>query len=342
MKFIFFANNPDISFGKQAEILINELRKMGHSVIFIEHNSLPKLKQRAIELQKPDVVVVWTYFHDTGHQTMSINELPTKRDFYLVGFEVSDTTKLSEKAIEVTKGLNPDVLITPSKWSSKGFGELDIPIAILPHALDYEIYRQINSKPKIVFPSLEDDLKKVYVFASHSPDRKGVDIVKEVLPDICTKYPIQVIWKTWGVVDKSVISMPCRVFKAIGHTSKLNHYTLMKSSTHFFYPVRGGSFEIPVLEMLALGKTVVVPEQGAWTEIFLDKNDGYFISVKGFKRYWTDNPYHVGEFVEPDVHDAKQKLGLSLQNPLNIDTKKYLEYYSPQNVTSMFLDLIRK
>ena len=334
MKFLFFANNPDVSFGKQVVLLENQLIKLGHRVIHIDHNTIPELKKIVIQNYQPDVVVVWTFFHDIGHPTMSIKELPEKRDFFLIGFEVSDTTRLSQKAIDMVNELNPDILLTPSKWSKEGFKGVKVPVEVLPHAIDPLIKTKTNSK----IYDLENNRKKVYVFASHSPVRKGLDIVLKVIPEICEKYEITVIYKTWNVPER----LNCKTYYSIGHVPAHIHYSIMNYSTHFFYPVRGGAFEIPVLEMLALGKTVIIPEKGAWTDIPLDRNDVYWIKVKGLKRYWWDNPYHVGEFVEPDTEDAKEKLEEALKNPLTVDGEKYFKHYSPENITKMFLSFIRK
>ena len=176
MRFVFIANNPDISFGKQAEILENELRNKGHVVVHIDHMTSPVVKKNIINNVKPEVVVVWTFFHDIGHPTMSVNELQKTRDFMVIGFEVSDTTRLSDKAIELVKGLNPDILLTPSRWSAMGFHDIDIPVAVLPHALDNEVYNILRKGKYIVIPSLENVMNKVYIYASHSKDRKGTDI----------------------------------------------------------------------------------------------------------------------------------------------------------------------
>lgn len=342
MKFIFFANNPDISFGKQAEILINELRKMGHQVVHIDHNSMPQVKQRAIETIKPDIVVIWTFFHDIGHPTMSIKELPSQRNFFLVGFEVADSTKLSEKAINMVNELNPDIMLTPSKWSAMAFSGVNVPIAVLPHAIDPYIYYILNLKNTIVIPQLENPNYKVYIYSAHSPERKGLDIVIDTLPEICMKYNINVMYKTWQLKNNQLSNTPCKIYYLVSHTGKYMHYGTMVKATHFYYPVRGGAFEIPILEFLAMGKTVIIPDNGAWVDIPLSKEDVYWIKTNGYKRYWFDNPYHVGEFVEPDKNDAKQKLDIALQYPLKIDNKKYLDYYSPTNITNMFLEIIKK
>jgi len=126
-----------------------------------------------------------------------------------------------------------------------------------------------------------------------------------------------------------------------GFVSRFMHYAVMKKGTHFFYPVRGGAFEIPVLEALALGLTVIIPDKGAWVDIPLNKDDVYWIKVDGLKRYWFDNPYHVGNFVEPDVDDAYDKLNEALDNRKNVNSDEYLKEYSPENIAKQFMDIIK-
>jgi glycosyltransferase involved in cell wall biosynthesis len=342
MRFLFFANRPDISFGKQAQILINALRNMGHEVLDVDHGVHPKVKLKAYESFQPDVIVVWTFFHDIGHPTMAISEMPKPRKYFLIGFEVSDTTRLSDKAISMVNELAPDVLVTPSTWSARGFHDTSVPIVVIPHAIDPQLFEAVKNYSKLYYPSLDYSLPRVFVYANHSFSRKGWDIALSVLQEVCgSRANFNVMLKTWQYFDRSVYDIACRKLLLSGHVSSALHYASMNQATHFFYPVRGGAFEIPVLEMLALGKTVIIPEQGAWTDIPLSRDDVYWIKVSSFKRYWFDNPYHVGDFVEPDRDDAERKLLSALEGPLSIDVKKYHEAYSPQAIAEKFVELIK-
>jgi glycosyltransferase involved in cell wall biosynthesis len=342
MRFVFFANKPDISFGKQAEILINALRNLGHDVLYVDHAILPEVKVKAIETYQPDVVVVWTFFHDIGHPAMSVHELPKSRRYFLIGFEVSDTTRLSDKAMAMVNDLNPDVLVTPSKWSAQGFHDTSVPIVVIPHAIDPQLVTAIGHFSKLSYPVLDYSLPRVFVYANHSFSRKGWDVALSVLQEMCSsRGNFNVMLKSWQTFGQDVRNLECRKLLLSGHTSPILHYSTMNQSTHFFYPARGGAFEISVLEMLALGKTVIIPEQGAWSEIPLSRGDVYWIKVSGLKRYWFDNPYHIGEFVEPDRDDAFRQLNTSLESPIHLNFKQYQDVYSPQAIAQRFVELVR-
>jgi len=345
MKIMFISNRPDISFGLQSKILEDELRNMGHDVLDIDHTSSTKIKIDKFSTFKPDVLVIWTFFHDVGHPTITVDEfrqmVGTNRDFFLIGFEVSDTDRLSDKAISMVNELNPDVLVTPSRWSANGFHDVNIPIVILPHALDPYILEK-KDKYRLSFPLLEGKDKHVYIYAQHSLDRKGTDISLNVVNKLYEKrQDFNLIIKSLSMTYKGITEFKPDKYILRGFVSRFMHYAVMKKGTHFFYPVRGGAFEIPVLEALALGLTVIIPDKGAWVDIPLNKDDVYWIKVDGLKRYWFDNPYHVGNFVEPDVDDAYDKLNEALDNRKNVNSDEYLKEYSPENIAKQFVDIIK-
>jgi len=99
------------------------------------------------------------------------------------------------------------------------------------------------------------------------------------------------------------------------------YYSLFAGCDILFYPVRGGAFEIPVIEALALGLDVVVTEKGAWSEWVLDKDDVYWIKAPKKVKLWYTNPFHVGYFLDPDPEDAYRQLVTALAN-WSLDKKK--------------------
>lgn len=337
-----FANRPNISFGIQAEILTTALQKLGHEVINIDHTANIFQKIQIFEKMKPDVVIMWTFFHDIGHPVPTIFEFEKivggKRNFYLVGFEVSDTTKLSEKALNMVNELNPDVLLTPSHWSARAFTSVNMPVVVLRHALSYDFYEK--KRYDVMVPALaSQSLSKVLIYAQHSQDRKGTDIA---INNVNNAGDIFVVMKIGnldvGIIQK--IKKPKYIIPGfIPYPLWLSYF---RNVDILHYPVRGGAFEIPVLEALALGKTVVIPEEGAWTDIPLNKDDVYWIKISGYKRYWFDNPYHIGEFVEPNKDDALEKLNMAIKERKSVNSEAYLKYYHPEEVAKDFLDIIRR
>jgi len=346
MKILFITNRPDISFGLQAQILEKALTELGNEIKDIDHTAPLRTKVNLLQSFKPDVVVIWTYFNDIGHPTITIEEFRAmtkgERNFMLIGFEVSDTDRLSQKAIEMTNEYEFDLLLTPSEWSAQGFIGVNAPVVVLPHALSYYFYEP-SRKYKLHIPSIENGNKNVYIYAQHSFDRKGTDIaIYGVNEEWKKRQDFNVIVKTMqaGKTIMDEIKPPKYVMR--GFVSEAFHYSIFKKANVFFYPVRGGAFEIPVLEALALGLTVIIPEKGAWVDIPLNKDDVYWIKVDGLKKYWFDNSYHIGNFIEPNKDDALDKLDEALNNPKNVNVNEYLKEYSPKNIASQFLELIKK
>jgi glycosyltransferase involved in cell wall biosynthesis len=215
-------------------------------------------------------------------------------------------------------------------------------VVVIPHAVDPRLIKVIEKPSKLSYRSLDYSLPRVFLYANHSFSRKGWDISLSVLQEMCfTRHDFNVILKSWHPFGPDVIRLGCRKLLLSGHDSPDFHYQNMNQSTHFFYPARGGAFEITVLEMLAMGKTVVIPEQGAWSEIPLSRDDVYWIKVNGLKRYWFDNSHHVGEFVEPDRYDALRQFDMSLKDPIRVNMKEYQDVYSPQAIAQRLVQLVR-
>ncbi len=127
-----------------------------------------------------------------------------------------------------------------------------------------------------------------------------------------------------------------------------DYYSLFAGCDILFYPVRGGAFEIPVIEALALGLDVVVTEKGAWSEWVLDERDVYLIKVAKKVKLWYTNQFHVCYFLDPDSEDAYQKLVMALAN-WSLDKKKenlenrailYRERYNYLNIAKEWEKLV--
>jgi len=56
-----------------------------------------------------------------------------------------------------------------------------------------------------------------------------------------------------------------------------------------------------------------VTEEGAWSE-YVESEDAYWIKVARKVKMWYNNPFHVGDFLDPDPEDAYQKLVIALSN----------------------------
>ncbi len=126
--------------------------------------------------------------------------------------------------------------------------------------------------------------------------RKALDNDVYFLPVITSPKPVEnMIWRKVPVPESQ-------------------YFSLMKSCDILLYPVRGGAFEIPVFEALALGLDVVVTEKGPWMEYIQREEDVYRVKIHGMKRYWYTNPLHVGKFFDPDRESVPENLLTALKN----------------------------
>ncbi len=342
MKLLAIGNKPDISFGMQLNLLLRGLNSRGVETKLLDHVDPLEAKIRTFNSFNPDVLLIWTFFHDIGHPTITVDEIKKitggKRNYLLVAFEVSDTTRISDKGFFMLESMSPDIFLTPSTWASSAFKPQPFPVEVLPHALDPAISKIKNEK-KLILPHVDIYPHVIFVYAQHSPDRKGFDIAENVITRLEEeRTDFTTIVKTRDITKTRIK----RVYPVAGGLMPELLFKHYDKASHFFYPVRGGSFEIPVLEMLALGKTVIIPEIGAWTDIPLSKDDVYWIKVKTLRRVWKDNPYHVGYMVEPDENDAYEKLKQALDSPKTVNTAEYEKQYSVEAITERFLEIIKK
>lgn len=295
-----FKNN---SFGKQAEVLEKGLKERGHYVV-------------TSDKEKTTKVMIPPYFDDYIYYTIFNSNLFWKGIPHYgknIVFDVSDTDKLSNTALYFFKQQPVDIIITPSQWAKQGFNGVKQPIYVIPHALDPKIF---SYKPA--------DLPHPCVLAviPHSWDRKGGDIVTQAFRELKTSgYKAYTLITAINTADSRLFGL--NVLKAPLPDEKF--YSIMAGCDILFYPVRGGAFEIPVFEALALGLDVVVTEGGAWSEWILSKDDVYWIKSRGLKRFWYTNLFHVGNFLDPDYDDAYQKLIMALADWYPEKKKENLE-----------------
>jgi len=330
------------AFRQQAELLADALTEMGYEVTSV-------FMKKGSPLIPPAGYDVYLYYSLGGPRTLL---LPLPK-FNNVFFEVSDTDEVSPLFLSFF-GLNPiKALVVPSEFSKEAFlyslkkmkdtvVNIDLPpIYVIPHALKPTIYKaqEINIKHPCVL-----------IICPHSWERKGCDLAVDVVKKLKKEMDFHAIITSF-YNDPRCEGLDARV----GVLPDEEFYSLMLSCDVLFYPVRGGSFEIPVIEALSLGMDVVVTGQGPWMEQVLDKDHVYPIRISGKKRYWLDNPYHIGNFFEPDPNSAYEQLKNAL---LNISTlyeakkrkkerletvaPKYRETYHIYNIVKYWISLFKK
>ena len=313
MRVLLVRDFTDTSFGRQAKLLERGLKELGHEVTPMEKSST---KREDI----PPGYDWYIYYTIYGTHLFWKGIPDYNRN---IVFEVADTDAVSHMVSWFFKTQPVDTIVVPSKFSRDAFFTLNNPppqpIRIIPHALNPVMF---EVKPAN-FPH-----PCVLALLPHSWERKGGDVVLDVFEKL----------KREGTRFFSLI-LTAREIRGFNRVPTPlpdpEYYSIFAGCDILFYPVRGGAFEIPVIEALALGLDVVVTGQGAWMEWVLSPDDVYPIRVRGKVRLWYSNPFHVGFFFDPDPVNALVKLKEALTNwypekkkeNLEVRALKYRERY---------------
>ncbi len=311
-------DEPWNSFGRQASLLEEELKRRGHEV-------KPQDKRSFLRVLTPPGFNTYLYYTVFNSSFFETGILPHDEN---VIFEVADSDRLSQKAVNFFLKNHVNKIVTPSQFSKEAFlnstKEKLPPIHVIRHMLNPKMFE---------YPEMNVAHPCVLCVCPHSWDRKGCDLATEAvrkaldanvyfLPVITSPKPVEnMIWRKVPVPDHQ-------------------YYSLMKSCDILLYPVRGGAFEIPVFEALALGLDVVVTEKGPWMEYVQSPDDVYRVKVDGMKRYWYTNLYHVGKFFDPDRESVLENLLTAVRNwtperkkeRLDTVAPRYREYLSVEKV----------
>jgi hypothetical protein len=296
MKIALVRSFDESSFERQAILLERGLKELGHEVVDFD-----KTKTSKSNLPPGfDDYIYYTIFNTQ----LFWNGIPNYGKNIV--FEVSDTDALSNLALYFFKYQPVNEVVVPSNWAKQGFFALGVsipqPIYVIPHALNPDMF---------YYPPKEMPHPCVLAILPHSWERKGGDIVVKVFRDLMKSgyrfYPL--------ILTSNILEPRVRKINLVQvPLPDPEYYSIFAGCDILFYPVRGGAFEIPVIEALALGLDVVVTEKGAWSEWVLDERHVYWIKVAKKVKLWYTNPYHVGYFLDPDPEDAYQKLVSALAN----------------------------
>ena len=310
------------SFMRQSVLLERGLKELGHEVVSFDKNktsksNLPSGFDDYVYYTVFNTHLFWKGIPDYGKNIV---------------FEVSDTDALSQLALLFFRQQPVHKIVVPSNWAKQGFyafrQPIPQPVYVIPHALNPDIF---HYPPKIMPHPC------VLALLPHSWERKGGDIVVKVFNELMKSgynfFPLILVnnLSEPRIQGINAIKIPL---------PDPEYYSIFAGCDILFYPVRGGAFEIPVIEALSLGLDVVVTEKGAWSEWVLDPNDVYWVKVTKKVKLWYTNPFHVGNFLDPDPEDAYRQLVTALAN-WSLEKKKenlesravlYRERYNYLNV----------
>jgi len=322
MRVVLVRDFNDNSFKRQAVLLERGLKELGHLIVSFDKNKVSKSS-------------LPPGFDDYIYYTIFNTQLfwrGVPRYGKNIVFEVSDTDTLSQLALHFFKHQPVDEIIVPSNWAKQGFRSVPQRIHVIPHALNPDMFHY--SPKEMPHPC-------VLALLPHSWERKGGDVVVKVFRELKDSgyrfYPLILISNLQepSIKGLNAVKVPL---------PDPEYYSIFAGCDILFYPVRGGAFEIPVIEALALGLDVVVTEKGAWSEWVLDPSHVYWIKAPKKVKLWYTNPFHIGNFLDPDPEDAYRQLVTALAN-WSLEKKKenlenrailYRERYSYLNVAKQW------
>jgi len=236
----------------------------------------------------------------------------------LVGFEVTDTDRISDRAVEIAN--EADLLIVPSHWSREVMKRsgVKVPVEVVQHGVSELYERDVRfptSSNLLLLRFLKRERNFIYVlfFLHHSGFRKGADLVFKVMERIQRKHSnVILIVKRANVIDPYLLQLrKLKMIEVGGWLSEEDLIDLYDTCDILLCLSRGGGFELNALEALARGLITVVPDAGCFKEYIK-----YCVPVRvtAWVRIFRDNPIHVGLGFQADVSDCVAKLEQIIDN----------------------------
>jgi len=236
----------------------------------------------------------------------------------LGGFDVADTTKLSDVAVDVLNKL--DLIIVPSKASKECYQQSGVrtEVEVLPHGLNKAFLHDhmggISPRLRHLYWIRRSRMAILCLFhLVHSGYRKGADLVYEVMRRVQRRYAhVYLVVKRGHGIDPYLGDLlKLRVLEIAGWIP-YNELRQLYDLCHIcLVPSRGGGFEWNALEAMARGLVTLVPDAGC----FLDYADrAVRIKIARSVKVFSDNPIHVGYGHEVDIDDFYNKLCDVIEN----------------------------
>ncbi|MEM0142668.1 MAG: hypothetical protein QXL94_01740 [Candidatus Parvarchaeum sp.] len=247
---------------------------------------------------------------------------------YLWG--IADNDKFNEDYIARLKKTDYKAFIVPSEFVAKVFGVPRTTVIKLGLLDD-------------IIPALKKKVSKRYTFylnASHSWQRRGMDLAIKALDEVyASGKSFSAVLHLW---DRNEIEVKRPWLRIVdGVLPAEEHYKLMSQSEFLLHPARGGAYEIPILEALALGVTPIIPNVKPFNEIPLSSDDVYYIKWRGNKELYWHNQWHTGLMYSYELTDVVEAINIALVGKAKeIDREKYLEGYSREKKLEEWLKVL--
>ena len=224
---------------------------------------------------------------------------------------------------------SPLKIITPSKWSEEGFlnaGFTSDQIEIVPHGVDFSIFRTLDPNLRAHFRSLLGATKDSFIILSIGAmtTNKGMDVLLDAYLQLKPRYPqihlvlkdqsnlyrisgrdaVQLYCKERGI-DPSSLAMS-KIFSDIFLVSDNLNFdqlnSLYNAADCYVSPYRAEGFNLPPLEAAAAGVPIIVTKGGS-TDDYVDPS--FALQIES-KKLFQDGKY----FLEPNVDSLVEKIDI--------------------------------
>ena len=302
-----------VSFTVVAKHHINELRK------YVEIYEMDELAIKNVEhfsaWGKGKRMLLHPIFYPlTDNNIINIRKAHKIREICdkLGGFEVADSNRISQHAVEVANMF--DLIMLPSTYSKLAYESsgVETPCEVVPHGVSRTFMKYdktIHSRTCKELAKLKTNRNLVYVlyFLLHSGWRKGADLVYQVMKQIQSKYRnVVLVVKRADIIDPWIIKL--RELKMIEIAKWMNEQELVELydiCDIFISFSRGGGFELNSIEALARGIPTIVPNDGCYLDY---SKYAITVEIERHIKLWYDNPIHIGDGFEISIQDAVRKL----------------------------------
>jgi len=293
--------DPKSSFRIAADHYIRNLADRG-AVVCEEDLDFRPSKLRRRRPRSPVAIVHPLFFFNAwyGSSFEEVIGSLKERHQVVLGMEVADSTLISRRFAAWANHPLVDGIILPSQACCEAFRRSGVvaPITCVPHGVS-------PVPPSAAFDFLKQDLRpRILVFAMHSPERKGWDLVQRLIPEFpdCL-FVIRASRRAQTYFRGFRNALIVRKWLSLRDLASLYVNCDVLLSLH-----RGGAFEMNCSEALSYGLPVIATRYGGVLD-YLNEENASLIEVASLEPIYPEGTNdHCGLGAVPDLADARAKL----------------------------------
>ncbi len=247
---------------------------------------------------------------------------------------IADTDAFNSEYLEKLRSTPYKNFVVPTEFIRGIFG---VPrTKVVPHAISSSLETFSRNRPTI---TEEHKIPKFYINASHSWHRRGTDIAIKALDEVAKDgYEFEAVLRIWNAGDVQVKRKWLKIVS--GFLADDVHYKYLSGADYYLHPVRGGSFEISILEALVLGVTPIITDAPPFNEVPLKRDDVYYISPVHKVTAWQ-NLWHTGQMWEVDVNNTAVVIEKAFERgKREIDVESYYKKYGVDVISRQLAEII--